>query len=227
MSVFDMIGPIMIGPSSSHTAGAARLGQLARSILGGQPVRARILLHGSFAETGAGHGTDLALVAGLLGLGPDDERIVDAFQLADAAGLQYNFERVDLGRVHPNTVRFVLEAGDRRVMVTGSSVGGGRVLVTAIDQFPVELSGEYDALVVSYLDQPGVISKISSLLAMDNVNIAQMRVSRAEKGARALMILEVDQPVADEVQRIIGRLPVIDALVAIPRVIGQKGGETE
>jgi L-serine dehydratase len=193
-SVFEIVGPVMIGPSSSHTAGAVRLGRLASAIFGGTPASARILLHGSFASTGRGHGTDLALVAGLLGITPDDERIVAAFSLAKDAGMAVAFEIVDLGETHPNTARFHLTASDgREMLVQGCSVGGGDVMVTRIDDFDVEVTGDLPMLVVEHVDRPGVVAGVSAVLAEAAVNIAGMRVSRERRGARALMLIETDQ----------------------------------
>ena len=142
VSLLDIIGPVMVGPSSSHTAGACRLGLLARCLVGGTPQRARVELHGSFARTGEGHGTDKAIVAGLMGFRPDDERIRDALEIADREGLQYTFEKTKLGeeeKVHPNSVRITVERGDRKSVMLGSSLGAGRVLVTEIDGYPVEI----------------------------------------------------------------------------------------
>lgn len=198
-SVFEVIGPIMIGPSSSHTAGAVRLGRLARAVFGEQPVSARIVLHGSFATTGRGHGTDLALVAGLLGFAPDDERIRTADVEARTAGMDVAFVNQDLGEAHPNTARVTMTSATGRTgMVQGSSVGGADVVVTAIDDFDVHISGDLPVLVVGHQDQPGVIASVSATLARFGVNIASMEVSRERRGARALMVIETDEPVGDE-----------------------------
>ena len=150
LSAFDIIGPIMVGPSSSHTAGAVRLGQIGRLILGGQPTEARIELHGSFAQTGQGHGTDKAIVAGLLGLATYDERIRESFDLAKTAGMQYRFETVDLGdEAHPNTVRLSLTSEERQVQVTGASVGGGMIEITNIEGYSTQETAELLDLSVS------------------------------------------------------------------------------
>ena len=195
-SVFDVIGPVMIGPSSSHTAGAVRLGRLARAVFGEQPARARITLHGSFASTGHGHGTDLALVAGLLGMAPDDVRIRTADAEARSAGMDVAFAEADLGEVHPNTARLELSSADgRTVTVQGSSTGGADVVLTAIDAFDVTITGELPVLVVEHRDQPGVIASVSAVLAEYGVNIAGMEVSREKRGARALMVMETDHSV--------------------------------
>ncbi|NIP81550.1 MAG: L-serine ammonia-lyase, iron-sulfur-dependent, subunit beta, partial [Gemmatimonadetes bacterium] len=159
VGLFDILGPVMVGPSSSHTAGACRLGLMARAILGDTPDRATIRLHGSFAATGEGHGTQRAIVGGLLGMPPDDLRLRSAYEEAESAGLDYRFEEVDLGEdAHPNTAVFELEKGEETAVVRGASVGGGRIEVTAIDGFPVALSGGYDTLVLIAQDQPGTIA---------------------------------------------------------------------
>lgn len=198
-SVFDIIGPVMIGPSSSHTAGAVRLGELARAVFGGTPTSARILLHGSFASTGPGHGTDLALIAGLLGMRPDDERIPESLRLADELAMQVEFAEEDLGDAHPNTAVFILadEAG-RQMRIQGSSLGGGDVLVTEIDSYDVEMTGELPLLVVGHIDRPGVIAAVTRVLADSNVNVASMRVSREHRGAGALMLIETDHAISAE-----------------------------
>ncbi len=220
LSAFDIIGPIMIGPSSSHTAGAVRLGLLSRAILNQEPTEARIYLHGSFAETYRGHGTNLALVAGLMGLATDDERIPEALQLARARGLEVSFQSIDLGDVHPNSVKIELRGkAGRRVVVTGSSVGGGKILITNIDDFAVELSGDYHTVIVIHLDQPGVVAQITTLLAAAQVNIAQMRLSRQKRGALALTVLETDQEVQATVLDLIRAMPAVNlAMTAKPLV---------
>lgn len=198
VGLFDILGPVMVGPSSSHTAGACRLGLMARAILGETPDRAVIRLHGSFAATGRGHGTQRALVGGLLGMSPDDLRLRSAFDEADARGLDYAFEEVDLGEdAHPNSTVIRVEKGDNAVTIRGASVGGGRVEVTEIDGFPVQLSGAYDTLVLVARDRPGTIAAISAVFAEQDVNLATMRVDRTGRHKEALMTLEVDQPIPD------------------------------
>ena len=197
--LFDIIGPVMVGPSSSHTAGACRLGLIARAILGGTPERAHVKLHGSFAATGEGHGTQRAIVGGLLGMPPDDLRLRRAYEEAEAAGLEYEFEPVDLGdETHPNTAVFEIESRDDRLSVQGASVGGGRVEVTKIDDFPVALGGDYDTLVLVAKDRPGTIASISTVFADNDVNLATMRVDRTGRHKEALMTIEVDAPISDQ-----------------------------
>jgi L-serine dehydratase len=186
----------MIGPSSSHTAGACRLGELARAILGDTPASAHIVLHGSFASTGPGHGTDIALVAGLLGMHPDDARLPRAFEIAREAGLVFDFAEADLGDVHPNTAVFELTDSDGRVMsVHGSSLGGGDVVVTRVDNYDVEITGELPLRVIGHLDRPGEIAAVTSILAETHVNVASMYVSRERRGANALMLIATDAEV--------------------------------
>jgi L-serine dehydratase len=218
-SLFDVIGPVMIGPSSSHTAGAVRLGALARAVLGAAPVRADIELHGSFASTGHGHGTDLALAAGLLGMAPDDARIRDSLDLAREAGLLITFCEADLGEVHPNTARMTLSGADgRTVIVLGSSVGGADVVLYAIDGFAVAISGELPVLVVEHHDQPGVIAAVSAVLATHGANVASMDVSREMRGARALMVIETDRPVGDAVVEAVAQADGVTSVRVVPAV---------
>ncbi|AGA70137.1 L-serine dehydratase, iron-sulfur-dependent, beta subunit [Desulfitobacterium dichloroeliminans LMG P-21439] len=215
-TVFDLIGPIMVGPSSSHTAGAVRLGAMARKIYGGQPQEAVLTLHGSFAETGKGHGTNLALIAGLLGMRTDDERIPQAQDIADEQGLSIRFRTEDLGDVHPNTVKISLKAGEgHEVVVMGSSIGGGRIKIQGINEFKVEIMGDYHTLVVLQNDLPGVVAQVTSLIATTQINIAQMRVSREKKGAHALMIIETDQAIDPAALALINKLPAVNEAMAI------------
>ncbi|MHB0947450.1 MAG: L-serine ammonia-lyase, iron-sulfur-dependent subunit beta [Gemmatimonadaceae bacterium] len=203
VSLLDIIGPVMVGPSSSHTAGACRLGLLARCLVGGTPQRARIELHGSFARTGEGHGTDKAIVGGLLGFRPDDERLRTALEIVEHEGLDYRFEKTTLGEehdVHPNTVRISLERGDRSAVMTGSSLGAGRVLVTNIDGYPVEVTGNYNTIVLVAEDIRGSIARIAGIFAEHSLNIATLRLTRKERGGDAFMVIEIDE-VPDETVR--------------------------
>lgn len=217
--VFDIVGPVMIGPSSSHTAGAARLGLMARKILGERPVRAEINLHGSFAQTGKGHGTDKALLAGIMGMEPDDVRLRDALVLAEKQGLEYEFRQVELQDAHPNTaVIYLVGATGRASRVRGASVGGGNILVTNIDGYTVELSGQYPSLLIIHRDRPGVITQVTQILARYEVNIAFMRVSRQSRGETAMMIMEMDdEPAADVVEEC-SQVCDVDMARAIPAV---------
>jgi L-serine dehydratase len=215
-TVFDLIGPVMVGPSSSHTAGAVRLGAMALKILGTEPIEVEITLHGSFAETGKGHGTNFALVAGLLGLRTDDERIPQALQLAEEKGIKIRFKTGNLGEVHPNTVKFRLTGRDEKVVeVIGSSIGGGRIVVSRINEFQVEVMGDYNTLIIIQRDLPGVVAQITSLLAIAQINIAQMRVSREKKGSHALTIVEMDQAIEPETLVLMLKLPAVYQAMAI------------
>jgi len=199
-NVFDLLGPIMVGPSSSHTAGAVRLGLMARKILNGNLRHAKMILHGSFAKTGKGHGTPLALTAGLLGMKPDDERIREAINLAKEQGIDVEFIEGDLGEVHANTVKFELEDDSgHQVVIVGSSVGGGRIIVRQVNAFEVEIMGDYPTLIVLQRDLPGVVAHVAKVLAEAGINIAQMKVAREKKGAFALMVLETDEPLAQTI----------------------------
>lgn len=194
--VFDILGPIMIGPSSSHTAGAARLGKVARDLVEGEILSVTFGLHGSFAETYRGHGTDRALLAGVLGMGPDDERLGQSEQIARNHKLIYSYVRVDLENVHPNTVKFIFVNDQHEVIrITGSSLGGGQIVITQIDDFKVRITGNEPTLLIQHTDKPGVISTVSKVIADSGVNIADMRVRRTEKGKLASMIIGTDESI--------------------------------
>lgn len=189
----------MVGPSSSHTAGAVRIGLITRHLLGSQPVRARLRLHGSFAATGAGHGTDRALVAGLLGMRPDDPDIPQSFALAEKAGLELSIGSVELRGAHPNTVVLEAVSGTGRTLeVNASSLGGGRVRVNAIDGMEASFTGDYPTLIIRNEDRPGLVTEVSSLLSKHDVNIAAMQLYRDRRGGLAVMVIESDQPIPGE-----------------------------
>ena len=214
MNIFDVIGPVMIGPSSSHTAGAVRLGNLALAILG-EPVKEAVIgLHGSFAQTYKGHGTDLALAAGLQGWPTDDARIPKAFESLHEAGITISFQTINLGDLaHPNSVKFWLTGQNGSTcQVVGASIGGGRVSINNIDDFPVEFSGEFPAILTKHNDRPGAIALVTSILSTHGVNVAQMRVFRKQKGGLAAMIVETDQPVSNEEVEVISKLPYIESV---------------
>lgn len=199
MNIFDIMGPVMVGPSSSHTAGAVRMGYVARKLLGFQPARANIALHGSFAATGAGHGTDKAIVAGLLAMKPDDPNIPRSFQLAKEARLDVQIQTADLRNAHPNTAVMTLigERG-RTVVVNASSLGGGRIRVNAIDGMAAAFSGDLPTLVIRNEDKPGIVSEVSACLAHHGVNIATMQLYRDRREGLSVMVLECDQPLDRE-----------------------------
>jgi L-serine dehydratase len=223
VSLLDIIGPVMVGPSSSHTAGACRLGLLARCLVGGTPERARVELHGSFARTGEGHGTDKAIVGGLMGFRPDDERLRDALGIAEREGLDYRFEKTTLGEendVHPNTVRITLERGDRNSVMVGSSLGAGRVLVSEIEGYPVEVTGNYHTIVLVAEDVKGSVARIASILAEDAINIATLRLTRKARGGDAFMVIEVDERPDEKVRDDITALPWVRWVFRLDKVSG-------
>ena len=199
IGIFDVLGPIMIGPSSSHTAGAARLGKIARTIVN-KPIKdVTFLLHGSFKETYKGHGTDRALVAGILGMMPDDSRLRDSLSLAEKEGLGVNFLPADLGQVHPNTVKFLItDCDDINWEVLGSSIGGGLVEIYEINGNKVKITGEYPTIITCHDDIPGTVSKVSTLFYDNDINIAHMTLVRSQKGKDATMTFEVDSNVSEE-----------------------------
>ena len=198
MNIFDILGPVMVGPSSSHTAGAVRIGYVARTLLGTRPVKAEIGLCGSFAATGKGHGTDRALVAGLLGMKPDDMRIPQSFEIAKQEGLDFKIENIQIREVHPNTALLKVLGEDGRVMeVQASSLGGGRIMINKLDGIVVNCTGECPTLIVRNQDQPGHVAAVTSMLARDSINIATLQLHRGKKGGHAVMIIEIDQPVPE------------------------------
>ncbi len=219
VSLLDIIGPVMVGPSSSHTAGACRLGLIARALLGDTPETAKVELHGSFARTGTGHGTDRAIAAGLLGYQPDDERIREALDDAERAGMSITFENTKLrGEHHPNTTRITVRRDGRSAVLTGSSLGAGRIMVTAIDNFPVEITGAYPTLVVVARDEPGIVASVATALSEGAVNLATMRVSRRQKGGDAIHIYELDSPPTPDALDRIRAVKAVKTLRVVERV---------
>lgn len=206
-SVFEIVGPRMTGPSSSHTAGAAKIALMARRIIG-HPVReVRFTLYGSFAETGRGHGTDKALVAGILGFAPDDTRIPDAYEHAKEQGVLVNVIMSDEPTRHPNTVKIeACDENDNWTEVRGESVGGGNILITEINGLDVELTGDYPTMIIRHHDEPGVIAEVSHVLSQMRVNIAFMRVFRHGRGEDAYMCIETDTEITEGMQAIIRQL---------------------
>ena len=213
MNLFDILGPVMVGPSSSHTAGAVRIGLMARTLLGSEPARANIHLHGSFAETGMGHGTDKALVAGLLGMKPDDLRIPNAFDVAKERGFQFHFDTRELRDAHPNTAMIcVYDKAEKRLEIQASSIGGGRIEVNKIDGIAVNFSGAYNTLVIRNLDFYSSEAAVTTILNQFHINIANMSMWRQKRGGEALMIIETDQHVSPQQVQFIGTLPGITGI---------------
>ena len=213
-NIFDILGPVMVGPSSSHTAGAARIGLIARQLFGRQPERAKVYLHGSFAATGKGHGTDKALIAGLLGMLPDDMRIPQSFEIAKEEGMDFVIENKDIKGAHPNTAQIIMEAeGVPAMKIQAHSIGGGRIKVCKLDGIDVNFSGESYTLIIRNVDEPGQIMDVSAALTEDKINIATMQVFRDKRGGSAVMVVETDQVVPQE---------AIDNLESKPGIIRVK-----
>ncbi|KMJ58601.1 serine dehydratase [Bacillus sp. LL01] len=214
-SVFDIIGPIMIGPSSSHTAGAARIGRVARSLFGRQPKWANISFYGSFAKTYKGHGTDVAIVGGLLDFDTFDERIKTSLQIADSLGVKITFQEEDAITDHPNTAKVVIGDEEGELELVGISIGGGKIEITELNGFELKLSGNHPALLVVHDDRYGAIAGVANVLAKFAINIGHMEVSRKEKGQKALMTIEVDQNIDDVVIQELSALPNITQVTKI------------
>lgn len=216
MGIFDIVGPVMIGPSSSHTAGAARIGLMARKILKDDPVKADITIYGSFAKTYKGHGTDKALVAGLLGFAADDLRLRQSFAIAKETNLAVAFHRSDEEVDHPNTVRIALTGKTgKKTEILGVSLGGGRIEIREIDGFPVALNGEEHTLITLHNDQPGIIAQATTIMAIGHINVSNMKVFRSAKNANAVMIVNTDSPVPDEMVRLISNISAIDSVITL------------
>ncbi|WP_453997019.1 L-serine ammonia-lyase, iron-sulfur-dependent subunit beta [Bacillus nitroreducens] len=209
-SVFDIIGPIMIGPSSSHTAGAARIGRVARSLFGREPKWANISFYGSFAQTYKGHGTDIAIVGGLLDFDTFDERIKTSLEIAKEVGLKIQFHEEDAIPDHPNTARVSIGDDEGELELVGISIGGGKIEITELNGFQLRLSGNHPAILVVHNDRYGAIAGVANVLAKYAINIGHMEVARKEMGMQALMTIEVDQNIDQ---------PILDELSTLPNII--------
>lgn len=210
INIFDMMGPVMVGPSSSHTAGAARIGNMGRTLLGEEVARADIGLYGSFAETGYGHGTDRALLAGLLGMKPDDLRIPNAYEEANRAGMAYSFRTVELRDAHPNTALLELMGkSGKKLTLQASSIGGGAIVVNKIDGIDVNFTGDFNTLIVRNQDESGSVAAITSILSQVHINVANMSVNRHRRGGDALMVIETDQHIKPRQVEFLSELPGI------------------
>lgn len=210
INIFDMMGPVMVGPSSSHTAGAARIGNMGRTLLGEEVARADIGLYGSFAETGYGHGTDRALLAGLLGMKPDDLRIPNAYEEANRAGMAYSFRTVELRDAHPNTALLELTGkSGKQLTLQASSIGGGAIVVNKIDGIDVNFTGDFNTLIVRNQDESGSVAAITSILSQVHINVANMSVNRHRRGGVALMVIETDQHIKPRQVEFLSELPGI------------------
>ena len=215
-SVFDIIGPVMIGPSSSHTAGAARIGRVARSLFGREPKWAKISFYGSFAQTYKGHGTDVAIIGGLLDFDTFDERIIQSISIAQANGMKITFIEEEAVPNHPNTAKVFIGDEQGELELVGISIGGGKIEITELNGFELRLSGHHPAILVVHNDRYGAIASVSNILASHELNIGHMEVSRKEKGMLALMTIEVDQNIDDSV---IKELEALDHVVKVAKIV--------
>ena len=219
MNIFDIVGPVMIGPSSSHTAGAVKIGRVIRALLGEEPSHVVVKFHGSFAKTYKGHGTDKAIIAGIMDMLPDDRRIKNSLELANEANMAYTFEVVTLEDAHPNTALVMATTKEgRTVTIQGASVGGGNIIIQKIDDLQVEFTGHYNTLIIYHDDAPGAIATVSNLLARNNINIASMKVYRSYRGGDAIMMIEMDQDVSQELSVSINKLPEIQGSTLIKSI---------
>lgn len=199
MNIFDILGPVMVGPSSSHTAGAVRIGLVTRRLLGEKVKTPRIGMYGSFAATGKGHGTDRALVAGLLGMEPDDIRIPDSFAQAEREKMEFQIGEISLSGAHPNTAVLKVEGvSGRKLEVQASSLGGGRIMINRLDGIEVNCTCEMPTLIVHNIDQPGHVAKVTSMLFESNINIANMSLYRDRRGGIAVMVIEADKEIPEQ-----------------------------
>lgn len=219
ISIFDVIGPVMIGPSSSHTAGAARLARTAAAIVN-QPFNKVVFgLHGSFAKTHQGHGTDIALLAGVLGVHEDDERMVYAEYMAQEKGLEYSYEEVELNDVHENSVQFVFYCEDGSTQkIIGSSIGGGQIEITRINEFDTEFSANASTLMIHHQDVKGMVSHITAILSAAGINIAVMKLSRESRGEDAFCIIETDDMISPQVIELLKILDGVSYVQALNKL---------
>ena len=207
LDIFDILGPVMVGPSSSHTAGAVRIGRMARVLLGEEPIKTEIGLYGSFAETGQGHGTNRALIAGLLGLQPDDMDVPNSFALAANQGLDFSFYTARLREAHPNTaVLDVTGVTGKKLTLQAASIGGGRIRVEQLNGVEVNFTGNFNTLIIRHWDVAGEVANVTRELAAAQVNIANMSVCRSKRGGEALMVIETDHKIPVEVRSSIADL---------------------
>lgn len=207
-TLFDIISPVMIGPSSSHTAGAVRLGLLAKNIYKNTPKKVVFKLYNSYAHTGKGHGTEKGLLAGVLGLSVDDRRIKNIFESDIAKEIDYSFEYYDNFKYHPNAVEMIFD-GENKMFIAGESVGAGEVAIRKIDDFNVKLTGKYNTLILVYRDMPGMISQVTSILQSKNINIASLICDRNAKGKEASMIISIDGNIDSSVVETVEEIPEV------------------
>lgn len=215
-SVFDIIGPVMVGPSSSHTAGAARIGKMARSLFPKEPKQINVYLYESFAETYRGHGTDVALAGGLLGMNPDDDNLHESLIIASEKGIKVNFIPLADKVSHPNTARIVMRTDDLKMEVTGISIGGGSAEIINVDGKEVNIDGKIPTILIKHIDKPGMISKVVNVLSDLELNVATMRVEREARGCEAYMVIEIDDH--DEIGNAIETLNSMDCVLSVAHI---------
>jgi L-serine dehydratase len=218
VSILDVMGPVMVGPSSSHTAGTARLGRVAREVLDEEPRNVRFILHPPLAATYRGHGSDFALVGGAIGLNVDDPRIPEAIRIAEQMGVEVEFAEEDLGDVHPNTVRIEIRGPKREAEIVGSSIGGGVIEVFKINGFQARFKGDSPTLLLFYRDRPGMISEVTKIIAEEGINIASLSCSRKQRGKDAFMQIDVDSPMSKSALARICALPDVAEAKYLDRI---------
>jgi L-serine dehydratase len=218
VSILDVMGPVMVGPSSSHTAGTARLGRVAREVLDEEPRSVRFVLHPPLAATYRGHGSDFALVGGAIGLNVDDPRIPEAIRIAEQMGVNVEFTEEDLGDVHPNTVRIEIRGETREAEIAGSSIGGGVIEVFKINGFQTRFKGDSPTLLLFYRDRPGMISEVTKIIAEEGINIASLSCSRKQRGKDAFMQIDVDSPLSKAALARICATPDVDEAKYLDRI---------
>ena len=218
VSILDVMGPVMVGPSSSHTAGTARLGRVAREILDEDPVHVDFYLHPPLAATYRGHGSDFALAGGSIGLNVDDPRIPEALRIAEQMGVNVTFSEEDLGDVHPNTVRIVAKGPTREAEISGSSIGGGVIEVFRINGFQTRFKGDSPTLLLFYRDRPGMIAEVATVIADEGINIASLACSRKQRGKDAFMQIDVDSPISAEALQRIESIADVDEAQYLDRI---------
>ena len=218
VSMFDILGPVTVGPSSSHTAGAVRIGLVCRMILGESVRNAKITLYGSFAETYKGHGTDKAVLGGLLGLGTNDERIRDSFRLAEFRGMKFEFETAQDPRLHPNTVRIEAGAGEKQVSIVGVSTGGGLIMITEVNGRKLVARCNLDTMAIFHKDYSGVLAKISYLLSEAEINISNLRLNRLKRQGDVVTVVETDTPVTEETVALLKQVDTVEEIIVLPKI---------
>lgn len=218
MNIFDILGPVMVGPSSSHTAGVVRIGNCLRHIIAEEPTAISIRFHGSFATTYKGHGSDKAIIAGLLDFKTDDERVKDSLEIAKNKGISVEFKKIELPpSAHPNTLVADITSETKRLRAIGESVGGGNFVIKRLNDTDVEFTGQFDTLVIDHRDVPGAVALVTSLLSAEKINIAGMRVFRSRKGGNSIMVIEADGgAVTSSLAELIDKLPNINSATFIP-----------